>query len=286
LNIIFSLHGHSISPAHSSQVTLRFLASPINPADINQIQGVYPNRPPFTSDLSTPEPSAVGGNEGVAEVIAVGSKVKSVAKGDWVVMKKTGFGTWRSFAQADESQVSKIEDKEGLTPIQVGTVSVNPCTAYNMLKNFTRLDPGQWWIQNGANSGVGRAAIQMGRQWGYKSINIIRNRPGVEEMKAELKELGADIVLTEDELMEKGFKDQVKEWTNGGREQVGLALNCVGGKPTTAMAKILGFVTISRSIWNLSNITQQGSSPRDLRRDVQTAHDDTSWNAHIQRYSF
>src|SRR4051812_7326779 len=42
---VLSLHSHSISPPHSNLMTLRFLASPINPADINQIQGVYPSKP-------------------------------------------------------------------------------------------------------------------------------------------------------------------------------------------------------------------------------------------------
>ncbi|KAF2086623.1 NAD(P)-binding protein [Saccharata proteae CBS 121410] len=237
---VLSLHGHSISPAHSDKLTLRFLASPINPADINQIQGVYPSKPTFTTDLSTAHPIAVGGNEGVAEVISAGSGVKNLAKGDWVIMKQPGFGTWRTHAQTDDSNLLKIEDKTGLTPVQVGTVSINPCTAYRMLKDFAQLKEGEWFIQNGANSGVGRAAIQLGKLWGYKSINVIRARPeGTEELKQELKDLGADVVVTDEELQEKGFSEKVKEWTNGGRERLPLALNCVGGKPATAMAKLL-----------------------------------------------
>lgn len=41
------------------KVRVRYLASPVNPADINQVQGVYPIKP------SLP---AVGGNEMVGEV--------------------------------------------------------------------------------------------------------------------------------------------------------------------------------------------------------------------------
>lgn len=133
-------------------------------------------------------------------------------------------------------------NKEGLSPIQVGTVSVNPCTAYRMLKDFESLREGEWWIQNGANSGVGRAAIQLGKQWGWKSINVIRDRPdeaATSRMKDELLELGATKVVTESELMDRGFSEQVKEWTNGGREKVRLGLNCVGGKPTSALVKCL-----------------------------------------------
>ncbi|PSS28102.1 hypothetical protein M430DRAFT_113527 [Amorphotheca resinae ATCC 22711] len=239
---VLSLHTHSISPSlPSNSLLLRALATPINPADINQIQGVYPAKPPFTSLLGTSEPSAVGGNEGCFEVASVGASVKSVSKGDWIIMKHTGFGTWRTHTLAEESDVLKV-NKEGLTPIQVGTVSVNPCTAYRMLKDFEDIREGQWFIQNGANSGVGRAAIQLGKQWGLKSINIIRDRPdpaATEAMKKELLELGATKVVTESELMDKGFADQVKEWTNGGREKVKIGLNCVGGKPTSALVKCL-----------------------------------------------
>ncbi|TID25223.1 Alcohol dehydrogenase superfamily zinc-containing [Venturia nashicola] len=237
---ILSLHTHSISPAHSNLLTLRFLASPINPADINQLQGVYPSKPTFTTSLSTSEPIAVGGNEGVAEVIAAGEKVKGFKKGDWVIQRSPGFGTWRTHAQCTEEGLLKVENREGITAVQAGTVSVNPCTAYRMLKDFSELKEGDWFIQNGANSGVGRAAIQLGKLWGYRSMNVVRDRSeGLEELKADLKTLGADVVITDTELQSKDIKDQIAEWTNKGREKIKLGLNCVGGKPVTAMAKNL-----------------------------------------------
>ncbi|KAK8184029.1 mitochondrial putative trans-2-enoyl-CoA reductase [Phyllosticta citribraziliensis] len=192
--------------------------------------------------MSTPNPIAVGGNEGVAEVIAAGTGVKGVAKGDWVIMKQPGFGTWRTHAQTDASNLVKIDNHDGLTPIQVGTVSINPCTAYRMLTGFAEMKEGDWFVQNGANSGVGRAAIQLGKLWGYKSINVVRDRPDqaqTEKLKHELKDLGADIVVTEAELLERGFGQRVKEWTNGGRERLPLALNCVGGNSATALSKLL-----------------------------------------------
>ncbi|TVY35076.1 Enoyl-[acyl-carrier-protein] reductase, mitochondrial [Lachnellula subtilissima] len=175
---VLSLHTHSITPSlPPSTLLLRTLATPINPADINQIQGVYPARPPFTSLLGTPAPSAVGGNEGCFEILSSPAPSTNLSKGDWVIMRSTGFGTWRTHATASPDDVIKISNKEGLTPIQVGTVSVNPCTAYRMLRDFETLDPGagDWFIQNGANSGVGRAAIQFGRLWGVKSLNVIRD---------------------------------------------------------------------------------------------------------------
>ncbi|ETI22843.1 hypothetical protein G647_06920 [Cladophialophora carrionii CBS 160.54] len=241
---VLSLHGHSISPASGTNVVLRMLVAPINPADVNQIQGVYPAKPEMNTALGTSEPSAVAGNEGAAEVISVGSGVKSLSKGDWVIMKSTGMGTWRTHMAIDESKLIKIDNKEGLTPLQVGTVSVNPCTAYRMLLDSAKWSfrGDEWFIQNGANSGVGRAAIQLGKEWGFKSINVIRGRENKEEeqkLRQELYDIGATKVITEEELQGREIRDQIKEWTNGGREPIRVGLNCVGGKPATALAKFL-----------------------------------------------
>ncbi|KAJ5550734.1 Alcohol dehydrogenase superfamily zinc-type [Penicillium sp. DV-2018c] len=243
---VLRLHKHSISAPHGTQVNLRLLTAPMNPADVNQIQGVYPSKPPFQTALGNTEPAAVGGNEGAFEVQSVGAGVKNLSKGDWVIMKRTGQGTWRTHAQMEESDLIKIENKEGLTPLQVGTVSVNPVTAYRMLRDFCEWDwmraGEEWVIQNGANSGVGRAAIQLGREWGIKTLNVIRQRKTPEEteaLKKELKELGATVVITEEEMLNGNFREMVQEFTRQGREPIRLALNCVGGKNATAMAKTL-----------------------------------------------
>lgn len=237
---VLTLHMHSISPPHSKLLTLRNLAAPLNPADINQIQGTYPTAPPFTSELGTAQPSAVPGNEACFEVLSAGSGCKDIGKGDWVIPRRTGLGSWRTHVQINEDKVMKI-NKEGLTAEQVATVSVNPVTAYRMLKDFTPLKEGDWFIQNGANSGVGRAAVQLGKMWGYKSICVIRKREGAEgeALKQELMELGATVVVTDDDIMAKDFGERVKEWTNGGRDQLKLGLNCVGGDAGMAMAKVL-----------------------------------------------
>lgn len=138
-------------------------------------------------------------------------------------------------------------EKEGLRPEQVGTVGVNPVTAWRMLRDFVGLKGegegrGDWFVQNGANSGVGRAAIQLGKRWGYRSIAVVRDRQGDEgeKLKRELEGLGATKVVTETQLLTREFADEVKEWTKGGADgEVRLGLNCVGGKAATAMARVL-----------------------------------------------
>ena len=161
-------------------------------------------------------------------------------RGDWVIPRATGLGTWRTHVQVPEDRMMRVE-KEGLSAEQVATVSVNPVTAYRMLRDFVDMKEGDWFIQNGANSGVGRAVVQLGRMWGLKSICVVREREGSEgeKLKREMMELGASVVVSDKEVLEKGFGERVKEWTNGGRESLKLGLNCVGGDAGMAMAKVL-----------------------------------------------
>ncbi|KAI1812173.1 NAD(P)-binding protein [Poronia punctata] len=247
---VLKLHSHSISPSiPSSSILLRTLAASINPADVNTIQGTYGVKPKFSPLIGTSNPSVIPGNEAVFEIVSTppssssSSSTTNLKKGDWVIPARTGFGTWRTHAVAGIDDVLPI-DKRGLDIRQAGTVSVNPCSAYRMLRDYARpaLREGDWFIQNGANSGVGRAAIQLARLWGYKSINIIRARATPEETRSlrdELTDLGATHVLTEDEFSSaRDFRDKLSEWTAsaGG---VRLGLNCVGGKSAQNMARSL-----------------------------------------------
>ena len=132
------MHSFKLPALTADTVHVKFLASPINPADVNMIQGAYPIKP-MMQKLGDSE-LAVGGNEGVAEVIAVGDQVKNLKVGDQVVMAKSGYGTWRTHAAglaSDFQLLPKIE----VPLIQKATMTVNPCTAYRMLKDFVKLNP-------------------------------------------------------------------------------------------------------------------------------------------------
>ncbi|KAM3547877.1 hypothetical protein MY1884_009406 [Beauveria asiatica] len=254
---VLKLHTHSISPSiPQSSVLVRSLAAPINPADINTIQGTYGSKPAFTSLIGTAEPSVTPGNEGVFEVVSVGGALSELRKGDWVIPSVSQLGTWRTHAVFDSKQLLQV-DRECLTPTQVATVSVNPCSAYKMLRCYgpsaglksglgmkpLDVGSGQWFIQNGANSGVGRAAIQFGKLWGLRSINVVRDRDSseaTESLKHDLHALGADVVVTESQFLSREWKDQLEDITRNGRDSIGLALNCVGGKSATTLARALG----------------------------------------------
>lgn len=236
---VLRVHEYEIPEPEADQFLVRFLASPINPADLNQIEGVYPKKPALSMQFGTAEPSAIGGNEGLVEIIKAGRDGMSMkwSLGDWAIMKRTTFGTWRTHALARSEDLLRVPT-HGVGPIEVATVSINPCTAYRMLRDFAQLKPGDWFIQNGANSAVGKSAIQMAKIWGYKSVNVIRDRPGQDEVRKELIELGADHVITDKQLEDKEFmRSTFNDKVLGG--PIKLALNCVGGSATMNMCRLL-----------------------------------------------
>jgi mitochondrial enoyl-[acyl-carrier protein] reductase / trans-2-enoyl-CoA reductase len=67
-------------------IYVRMLAAPINPSDINRVEGAYPVRPPL--------PATVGGYEGVGQVHSLGPAVTAqLTPGDWVIPSPPSFGT-------------------------------------------------------------------------------------------------------------------------------------------------------------------------------------------------
>ncbi|EMR11311.1 hypothetical protein PNEG_00340 [Pneumocystis murina B123] len=234
---VLQLHNYNIETNPLKPILVKFLASPINPSDINQIEGVYPEKPSFTKDLGTDFPCSVAGNEGVVEIIENMDKKSEFKPGKRAIMKNPGFGTWRTHAIADPNDLLFL-DIDDVTAIQAATLSVNPCTAYCLLKNFYKLKPGDYFIQNGANSHVGQAAIQFGRIWGLNSINIIRNRSNIDKLKSFLYDLGATHVITDIELANKEFMEELVKKCCG-ESGIPLGLNCVGGKSILDLARYI-----------------------------------------------
>ena len=111
------------SPAPGT-ANVRFLLSPINPSDINVVEGVYPTRPSPCTDLSSDSSAIfIAGNEGVAQVLSVGNGVTELKEGDWVVMTKRQMGTWASSRNVCIEDVLRV-DSSGLTPAQAATLTV------------------------------------------------------------------------------------------------------------------------------------------------------------------
>ncbi|XP_061246629.1 enoyl-[acyl-carrier-protein] reductase, mitochondrial isoform X4 [Bos javanicus] len=138
---VVELKNLELAAVGGSDVHVKMLAAPINPSDINMIQGNYG---------LLPQLPAVGGNEGVGQVVAVGSGVTGVKPGDWVIPANPGLGTWRTEAVFGEEELITVPSD---IPLQsAATLGVNPCTAYRMLVDFEQLRPGgrmsAWVLEN------------------------------------------------------------------------------------------------------------------------------------------
>jgi mitochondrial enoyl-[acyl-carrier protein] reductase / trans-2-enoyl-CoA reductase len=103
-------------------LNIKFLLAPINPADINVIEGVYPAKPSPTK-LNNEGAVFVAGNEGLAVVTGVGSGVEGFNEGEWVVVGKQQSGTWRSGANVEVGDVIKVP--KGASEVGAATVAVN-----------------------------------------------------------------------------------------------------------------------------------------------------------------
>ncbi|PRW50861.1 putative trans-2-enoyl- mitochondrial [Chlorella sorokiniana] len=202
------------------EVLVNVLAAPINPSDINTIEGKYPLRP---------ELPGVPGHEGVGVVEAVGPKVTRMRPGDRVVPIEHGQGTWRSHGVFNEQHWYKIP--KDLPIAAAATMVVNPPTAVRLLEEFVPLEAGDTLVQNGATSAVGRYIIQLAKSRGVNTINIIRDRPDRAEVEADLKDLGATVVTTSNEI-KAALKDSRLPKPK-------LALDCVSGDAAAACAKVL-----------------------------------------------
>lgn len=102
-------------------LNIKWLLAPINPADINVIEGVYPSKPSLTK--LNQRDVYVGGNEGLAQVTAIGDGVNGFRCGEWIVINKQQVGTWKSAANVDVGDVIRVP--EGASEVGAATLTVS-----------------------------------------------------------------------------------------------------------------------------------------------------------------
>ncbi|KAG8810914.1 mitochondrial 2-enoyl thioester reductase [Serendipita sp. 401] len=229
------------------QILVKFLMSAINPADLNVIEGVYPKKPELTKDFDlVNEDVYMAGNEGVAQVVAVGESAmsngvsKNLRVGDWVLIDKPQMGTWTNWKVVQSTDIIRVPRRDSdskITEPMAATMMVNPLTAIGLLSDINRIQDSHFVLQNGANSAVGQALIQVAKRMNIKTVNFVRDRPDYPELKNYLMGLGADHVFTYDELLHSSFKSKFKEILSG--NVCRHAFNGIGGDTATAMAALL-----------------------------------------------
>jgi trans-2-enoyl-CoA reductase len=194
-------------------------AAPVNPADVNAIEGKYPGRR---------EVPAIPGFEGSGIVVEIGANVSTITK-DTLVILPHNIGTWREAVAVQASDLVAVPPE--IDPVHAAMLKINPITAWRLLHGYVDLARGGWVIQNAANSAAGRAVIQIAHELGFKTINIVRRPELIDELRAE----GGDIVLVDHDKL----RDEVKAAT--GAAPIRLGLNSVGGDNALHLANCLAF---------------------------------------------
>lgn len=225
--LIFKSHGvpsevlifddHEIPALQENEVLLKIHASPINPADLNYIEGTYGIKP---------ELPATAGMECFATVVKSRSEKFSAED---AVMPLSKIGGWSEYAITSAENLIKLPS--GLDPIQGAMLKVNPATAWLLLHNFADLEKGDWIALNASNSGVGQCVIQLAADLGIRTLCFLRN----EELFNELTTLGATHVFPDSA---EGY-EAAKEIF--GKDRAKLAFNSVGGDSALRLMKLLAY---------------------------------------------
>jgi trans-2-enoyl-CoA reductase len=199
------------------EVVVELRGAPINPADLNQIEGKYPLRPQLP---------AIPGFEGAGVVVDLGASVTNLAVDELVILPHN-LGTWRDAVAVKADELVVVPS--GIEPVHAAMLKINPMTAWRLLHDYADLRNGDWLIQNAANSAAGRAVIQIAHELGYKTVNVVRRNELIDELRAE----GGDVVLVDGE----NLRDDVKNTTSG--SPIRLGLNAVGGQSALRLANCL-----------------------------------------------
>jgi NADPH:quinone reductase-like Zn-dependent oxidoreductase len=201
----------------AGEVVFDVLAFPINPADLSMCRGTYRLRPALPAGI---------GAECVGRVAAVGAGVSHVKPGDRVINLQRENWTQRRRVKGDDV----IPVPAGLDDRQAAMLRINPPTALLLLSDLVALRPGDWVVQNVANSAVGRFVIRLARARGARTVNVVRR----ESLFAELTALGADVCVVDGPEL----ADVVKERTGGA--SIRLGLDAISGRATARISTCVG----------------------------------------------
>ncbi|MBX3502506.1 MAG: zinc-dependent alcohol dehydrogenase family protein [Alphaproteobacteria bacterium] len=222
------------------EVVFDVLLFPINPADVWFCRGSYRLKPPLP---------ATPGAECVGRVAAVGAAVSHVKPGDLVINLQRE--NWAQRRRVKGDDVIRLPD--GIDLQQAAMVRINPPTASLMLSDFVDLLPGDWVIQNVANSAVGKLLIRLARGRGLRTLNVVRR----EALFDELTALGADACVVDG----PDLWQRARALT--GNAPIKLGIDAVSGEATGRLGNC---VADGGAVCNYGSMT--GQDPVMNRADV------------------
>ena len=159
------------------------IASPINPSDLLTVRGRYGVLPDLPFD-----PGLRGG----------GRRRQGRARG-WSASSWSAGGSPSSTRRAGTGPSTSSSPRSGssrspsdLPDEQVASFFVNPATVLAMVRHVLKVPKGAWLLQSAAGSTLGRMIIKLGKHDGFRTLNVVRRREAIDELKA----LGADAVIS------------------------------------------------------------------------------------------
>ena len=217
---------------HSSWVRVAFRYSPINPADLNAVEGRYPS--PFGSKKKTQILKNLDASHHDSHDTIPGSEVigtvthtfptedsnlnQELKVGDVVIPVYPGMGTWRSSIVLPSEYFLPLSSKLSHDPLLLSTINTNPCTAYRLLRDFLPSVPKHSTkiIQNGGASSVGIALSQLSYHL-YKipCISIVRQGSRTDSQFQDLVDyminIGKNALVLKEEALIQGGREEIQK---------------------------------------------------------------------------
>jgi NADPH:quinone reductase-like Zn-dependent oxidoreductase len=154
------------------EILVRVRLSPVHPSDMHIMRGRFGRQPTLP---------ASPGIECVGVVEALGSGVAGPAPGTRVVLLNV-WGSWRELIVSPAERVIPVPSE--LSDEDAAQALVNPVTAWVMTMVEHDLKLGDWLVQTAAGSTVGQLVLQLARLEGFRTVNIVRRRAQVPDIKA------------------------------------------------------------------------------------------------------
>ena len=180
----------------AGQVRIANRAAALNFFDILQIQGKYQVKPPFPF---TP------GAEVAGVVDATGDGVAGLAAGDRVSGMPM-IGAFAEYSVVPASSVFQIRDDMDFSDAAAMPIVYH--TSYFALRQRAVLRKGEWLLVHAGASGVGMAAIQIGKALGARIVATAGSEAKLEFCRSQ----GAEFAI---DYTDGSWVEQVKEITGG-----------------------------------------------------------------------
>lgn len=213
------------------QVRVRMRMAPVNPSDFNYINGTYEQafarmiwnrgveRPAGPQGEPSPAPPYALGVEGVGVVEESGGGLlgRRLVGRRVAVVSGPPHGTWQEQTLIDARRAFPVP--RSLSDAQACSFFVNPLTALVMVRHVLQVPRGAVLLQTAAGSALCQMVRNLGREDGFRVIDVVRSRAGAER----LRERGSKYVIA---LEDQDLLEAVHRFTPGGVQSV---LDCVGG---------------------------------------------------------